>query len=144
MEPEALRSYLLGFPEVSEETPFGPDAVVYKTDGKMFALTDWDTLPLRINLKCDPERAQQLRDTHRCVEPGYHMNKKHWNTVTLDGSVPDAVFLEWVRHSFECVLKGMPKARQQEIRKQLESNARSESPATRERESLREDLRRGI
>ena len=112
MEPQAIRSWLLHFPEVTETTPFDETTVVYKTAGKLFVLVDWDAKPLAFNLKCDPERAEQLRDQYACVLPGYHMNKKHWNTVVYDGSVEDTLFLEWVEHSFFRVAKGFPKAKQ--------------------------------
>jgi predicted DNA-binding protein (MmcQ/YjbR family) len=115
MEPQTIRSWLLRFPEVTESTPFDETTVVFKTAGKLFALVDWDEKPLRFNLKCDPAKVEQLRDRYACVLPGYHMNKKHWNTVVYDGSVDDAMFLEWVEHSFYRVVQGLPKAKQKEL-----------------------------
>ncbi|MFM7179952.1 MAG: MmcQ/YjbR family DNA-binding protein [Verrucomicrobiales bacterium] len=85
----------------AEETmPFGPDVLVYKVGGKMFALAIPDDCPPRVNLKCDPERAIDLRDRFESILPGYHMNKKHWNTILLDGSVPSALIREMVDHSY--------------------------------------------
>ena len=78
--------------------------------GKMFALTSLEKLPLSINLKCDPERALALRETYAAVQPGYHMSKKHWNTVVLDGSIPDQEVRELIDHSYELVVKGLKKA----------------------------------
>lgn len=83
--------------------PFGPDDLVFKVDGKMFALLSLDEVPTRVNLKCDPDRALELRDRYEQVRPGYHMNKRHWNTVVLDGVVPDGTLREMIEHSFELV-----------------------------------------
>ena len=94
---------------VEETTPFGPDVLVYKVAGKMFSLTSPDEVPPRVNLKCDPERALELRDEYESILPGYHMNKRHWNTVILDGTVPDALLHELVTHSYDLVVKGMTK-----------------------------------
>ena len=80
--------------------PFGPDVLVYKVGGKMFALAIPDDFPPRINLKCDPERAMELRDRFPSILPGYHMNKKHWNTILLDGRVPPALLRDLIDHSY--------------------------------------------
>ena len=112
---EAIREYLLDFPEVSEETPFGPEALVYKVAGKMFALLIPEDVPPRMNLKCDPDRALELRDEHDAVLPGYHMNKRHWNTLVLDGTLSPSLVSELVRHSFDLVLAGLPKKLREEI-----------------------------
>ena len=114
---ETIHSTLVGFPETTEETPFGPEVLVYKVAGKMFATFSPDDFPVRMNLKCDPERAIELRDEHEAILPGYHMNKRHWNTVVLDGSLPDSLVLELIEHSFDCVLKGHSAA----VRKRLQS-----------------------
>ena len=87
----AVREYLLSNEATTEETPFGPEVLVYKVCGKMFALAAPEDVPARMNLKCDPEQALDLRDQYEGITPGYHMNKKHWNTVLLDGSVPGAL-----------------------------------------------------
>ncbi len=91
-----------------ETTPFGPDVLVYKVGGKMFAATAPDDLPPRLNLKCDPDRALALRDQHAGITPGWHMNKKHWNTVVLDGSVPAALVRELIEHSHALVVASLP------------------------------------
>ncbi|MCP5094510.1 MAG: MmcQ/YjbR family DNA-binding protein, partial [Chloroflexi bacterium] len=85
MELETLRTYLMNKPGTTEERPFGPQALVYKIVGKMFALVAWELDPLDISLKCDPDEALFLRDMYTAVRPGYHMNKRHWNTISLDG-----------------------------------------------------------
>jgi predicted DNA-binding protein (MmcQ/YjbR family) len=89
---------------VKEEFPFGEDTLVFKVNGKIFAITDVETFE-GINLKCDPEKAVQLREQYDAVQPGYHMNKKHWNTVVMDGSVSDKLVREWIDHSYELVGK---------------------------------------
>lgn len=100
---------------VEETTPFGPDALVYKVGGKMFALTSPDGVPPRVNLKCDPDRAVELRDRYESVIPGYHMNKRHWNTVILDGSVADDLLQELIQHSYELVVDGMTQKQRAEL-----------------------------
>ncbi len=140
MDAEKYRQVVLSFPEVTEEQPFGPEATVYKTAGKMFALIGYDNKPLWTNLKCDPKKAEELRDQYACVKPGYHMNKKHWNTVTLDGSVPDELVTEWIKHSFECVLKGFPKAKREALLKAQQSSR----PLDHTDKELRSQLRKGI
>jgi predicted DNA-binding protein (MmcQ/YjbR family) len=89
---------------VTEEFPFGEDTMVFKANGKIFAITNVETFE-GINLKCDPERAIQLREQYDAVQPGYHMNKKHWNTVVMDGSISDKLVKEWIDHSYELVNK---------------------------------------
>ena len=100
----------LALPGVEATTPFGPEVLVYKVGGKMFAATQPDEHPPRANLKCDPERALDLRDRYEDILPGYHMNKKHWNTVTLDGTVPDAEVRTMVEHSYALVRESLPKS----------------------------------
>jgi predicted DNA-binding protein (MmcQ/YjbR family) len=96
---------------VTEGTPFGADVVVFKVGGKIFALASLDDIPPRVNLKCDPERALDLRDRYEEVQPGYHMNKKHWNTVELTGTIPDAELRGMIDHSYELVVAPLPKKR---------------------------------
>ena len=115
MNIETLQRHCLSKKAVTEETPFGPDNLVYKVGGKMFLLASLDTVPLRFNAKCDPDEALQLRETHPCVLPGYHMNKTHWNTIVVDGSVSDKVLKEWVDASYELVLASLPKKLKEEI-----------------------------
>ena len=92
--------------EVSEEWPFGPDVLVFKVSGRIFLLARIEQHPLSINLKCEPELALELRERYEAVPPGYHMNKKLWNTVTLDGSVPRTEVLRMIDHSYDQVMKG--------------------------------------
>lgn len=108
MNIEEFRSYCLNKPAVSEEFPFDESTLVFKVAGKMFALTDVTTFE-SINLKCDPEKAIELREKYPVVLPGYHMNKKHWNTVEIDGSIPDQLLYSWVNHSYDLVVQSLPK-----------------------------------
>lgn len=107
--------YCLSRKAAEETTPFGPDVLVYKVCGKMFALAVPDDVPARVNLKCDPERSMDLRDEHEAIIPGFHMNKRHWNTVVLDGSLPEDLVQELVDHSYALVVKGMTKAQRAEL-----------------------------
>ena len=91
--------------------PFGPDNLVFKVAGKMFALAGLDEVPARANLKCDPDRALELRDRYEEVQPGYHMSKKHWNTVDLEGRIPERELKEMIDHSYELVVNSLPKAK---------------------------------
>jgi len=113
----AMRAYLLSKPEAVEDFPFGPDAWVYKVQGKMFALLSGESGSPRVNLKCDPQQAQELRDIFTAVGGGYHMNKKHWNTVLLDGDVPDGELQRQVDHSYALVVKKLPR----NVRRHLET-----------------------
>ena len=104
MNIETLREYCISKNSVTESFPFGDDTLVFKADGKIFALVSLDG-DLSINLKCDPLLAIDLRERYSSVTPGYHMNKKHWNTVLLDGSVPEQEVLSWIDHSYNLVTK---------------------------------------
>lgn len=106
-----LREFLLSQPGATEDTPFGPEIQVYRIAGKMFALVDWQAEPLSINLKCEPELALLLREIHPEVKPGWHMNKQHWNTVTLSEGLSDDLWQGWVVHSYERVVAGLPRAK---------------------------------
>ena len=110
MNIEAIRDYCIAKPGVTESFPFDTVTVVFKVGNKIFALLDTESRPTTINLKCDPERAVQLRETFDAVQPGYHMNKTHWNTITVDGSVRWQDMQEWIDHSYELVKKGLSKA----------------------------------
>ena len=103
MDIESLREYCLAKPAAEETLPFGPDTLVYKVGGKIFLLVGLDEEVLSFNVKCDPALALELREQYPCVQPGYHMNKKHWNTVVVDGSVPVKLLKEWIDHSYELV-----------------------------------------
>ena len=106
-----LREFLLSQPGATEDTPFGPEMLVYRIAGKMFALVDWQAEPLSINLKCEPELALLLREIHPEVKPGWHMNKQHWNTVTLSEGLSDDLWQGWIVHSYERVVAGLPRAK---------------------------------
>ena len=105
---DSARDYCLSLPQVEETMPFGPEALVYKVAGKMFALLSPDDVPARMNLKCDPERALELRDRYESILPGYHMSKKHWNTLVLDSSLSTTLVRELIDHSFDLVVSGLP------------------------------------
>ena len=111
MDLATFREYCLRKSRAIEETPFGPDVLVFKVGGKMFALAALDEVPPRVNLKCSPDLALDLRDRHEQVTPGYHMNKKHWNTVEIDSGIPDAELHEMIDHSYELVTKSLPKTK---------------------------------
>lgn len=100
-------AHCLSLPRVEETTPFGPEVLVYKVAGKMFALAIPDEFPVRVNLKCDPDRALELRDRYESITPGFHMNKKHWNTVILDGSLPSKLVRELIEHSYQLVVASL-------------------------------------
>jgi predicted DNA-binding protein (MmcQ/YjbR family) len=104
MNIEILREYCISKKNVTESFPFGDDTLVFKAAGRIFALVNLEG-DLSINLKCDPARAIELRERYSSVIPGYHMNKKHWNTIYIDGSVPDKEVFSWVDHSYDLVLK---------------------------------------
>jgi predicted DNA-binding protein (MmcQ/YjbR family) len=103
-----FREYCLSKPRATEGTPFGPDVLVFKVGGKIFALAVLDEMPTTVNLKCDPDLALDLRDRYEEVRPGYHMNKKHWNTVEIDTGIPDAELRKMIDHSYELVAKSLP------------------------------------
>jgi predicted DNA-binding protein (MmcQ/YjbR family) len=105
MNIETLREYCLSKPGAEETLPFGPDTLVYKVGGKVFLLTGLGSEQLRFNVKCDPGKAIELREEYSCVLPGWHMNKKHWNTIVVDGSVSSKQLKEWIDHSYSLVIK---------------------------------------
>jgi predicted DNA-binding protein (MmcQ/YjbR family) len=104
-----IRAHCLKKKGVTEELPFNEDTPVYKVMGKMFLLASL-TYPISINIKCDPEKAIELRERYSSVTPGYHMNKTHWNTVLLDGSIPNKEILEWIDESYDLVVQGLKKS----------------------------------
>ncbi len=104
MNIEILREYCISKDDVTESFPFGDDTLVFKAAGKIFVMANLEG-DLTINLKCDPSLALELRESYTAVIPGYHMNKKNWNTILIDGSVPDKEILSWVDHSYNLVLK---------------------------------------
>lgn len=110
MNIETLREYCIARPGATESFPFDEVTLVFKVGNKIFALMDTESRPATLALKCDPERAMQLRETHTAVVPGYHLNKKHWNTITINGSVQSSELQDWIDHSYELVRKSLPKA----------------------------------
>ena len=111
MDLENIREYCLSKSGAEETLPFGPDTLVYKINGKAFLLMGLDREDLRFNVKCEPDLAEELRAAYPCVLPGYHMNKKHWNTIVVDGSVPWRQLKEWIDHSYELVAAPKKKKR---------------------------------
>ena len=112
--PEAI-DHCLAKPSVEETTPFGPEVLVYKVVDKMFALTNPSEFPPRMNLKCDPDRAVELREAFEAIIPGYHMNKKHWNTLVLDGSLKPALVRELIDHSHDLVVASLTKKQRETL-----------------------------
>ncbi|MEP6750239.1 MAG: MmcQ/YjbR family DNA-binding protein [Bacteroidota bacterium] len=109
MNIESLQEYCLAKNGAEETLPFGPTTLVYKVGGKAFLLTSLDAGDFRFNVKCDPDLAQELREQYDCVQPGYHMNKKHWNTIMVDGSVSVKLLKQWIDHSYDLVVESLPK-----------------------------------
>jgi predicted DNA-binding protein (MmcQ/YjbR family) len=110
MTPDEVARVALGLPETELDHPFGPEVNVYKVAGKVFAIMQPTDDPPRVTLKCEPGLALELRAQFPAVTPGYHTNKRHWNTVVLDGSVPGDEVREMVEHSYGRVVRGLPKA----------------------------------
>ncbi len=131
MDSESFREYCLAKPQATEGTPFGETVLVFKVAGKMFALLSLDEVPPRANLKCDPDLALELRDRFEQVRPGYHMNKKHWNTVELDQGVPELELRKMIDHSYDLVASSLPA----KVRTKLVGAAESRRPAIVKRRS---------
>jgi predicted DNA-binding protein (MmcQ/YjbR family) len=115
MNAESFRAHCLSKSAATEGTPFGPEDIVFKVAGKMFAILALEEVPPRVNLKCDPDLALELRDRYEQVEPGYHMNKKHWNTVVLDGVIPDQEIRKMIDHSYELVVESLPEKKRKAL-----------------------------
>jgi predicted DNA-binding protein (MmcQ/YjbR family) len=110
MDIETFRHYCMQLKGVEETLPFGPDTLVYKVMGKAFALTGLDAEEFQVNLKCDPERSIMLREEYPAqIIPGWHMNKKHWNTVYFESGLPKELLLDLINHSYQSVIEGLPK-----------------------------------
>jgi predicted DNA-binding protein (MmcQ/YjbR family) len=110
-----LRDLCLAFPGSAETFPFGQKTSVFKVAGKMFALSQLAEHPLRVSLKCEPQLAEQLRATHPAVLPGYHLNKRHWNTVTIDGSLPEQMIRDMIEDSYDLVVGKLAVSRQRAL-----------------------------
>lgn len=121
MNLEIIREYCLKKKYVTEELPFNEDSPVYKVMGKIFLIGNLNP-PVSINLKCEPEKAVDLRERYDFVKPGYHMNKTHWNTIRLDGVIKNDLIWEWIDHSYELVALGLKKADREKIFPQMEHN----------------------
>lgn len=115
LDLDQLRAALLAKPGAYEDFPFGPEPLVLKVAGKMFALVSLGPAPQRISLKCDPAQAEMLRSAFPAITPGYHLNKRHWNTITLDGSVPDETVLALIDESYALVLKSLTRAARRDL-----------------------------
>ena len=111
MTPSQLREICLSFTGAEETFPFGPETSVFKIEGKIFALSRLRARPLSVSVKCEPGLAEELRQAHSAVAPGYHLNKQHWNTVTIDGSLPDMIIRDMVEDSYDLIVSALPKRR---------------------------------
>jgi predicted DNA-binding protein (MmcQ/YjbR family) len=116
MTPEELKAACLAMPGSEETFPFGEGISVFKVAGKMFALTRLAAEPLTVSLRCEPELAVQLREQHAAVKPGWHLNKRHWNTVVLDGSLPASMVRELIEDSYDLVVERLPRAKRTALR----------------------------
>jgi predicted DNA-binding protein (MmcQ/YjbR family) len=115
MKPAELRDHCLSFAGAEETFPFGPETSVFKVAGKMFALSQLDAASLRVSLKCEPGLAEGLRRAHAAVLPGYHLNKRHWNTVVIDGSLPDDAIRDMIEDSYDLVVSRLPGIRRRAL-----------------------------
>jgi predicted DNA-binding protein (MmcQ/YjbR family) len=115
VDPKALRRICLGFAGAEETFPFGPGNSVFKVGGKMFALSRLDGDPLRISVKCEPALAEQLRAAHAAIIPGYHLNKRHWNTIVIDGSLSDQMIADMIEDSYDLVVSRFSRARRRAL-----------------------------
>lgn len=115
MDGKALRRLCLGFAGSEETFPFGPETSVFKVAGKMFALSHLSRDPLSVSLKCDPPLAEELRAAHPAITPGYHLNKRHWNTVVIDGSLPEPMIADMIEDSYDLVVSQLPRVRRRAL-----------------------------
>jgi len=115
MNVEDINEYCLSKKGASEDFPFDEETLVFKVMGKMFALIPLERIPLQINLKCEPELAVELRERYEAVRPGFHMNKKHWNTIWVDGSLRNELIYRWIDDSYNLVLKGLRKTEKEKL-----------------------------
>jgi len=115
MNIEDIREYCIAKKGVTEEFPFDDVTLVFKVMGKMYLLMSLNALPLSFNAKCDPDKAVELRESYAAVRPGYHMSKRHWNTVEADGELSDALLRELIDHSYELVVQGLTRKLKDEL-----------------------------
>jgi predicted DNA-binding protein (MmcQ/YjbR family) len=116
MNVEMISEYCLSKKGVVEDFPFDEETLVFKVGGKMFALIPLEKIPLQINLKCDPEKAMELREQYEDVQPGWHMSKTYWNTILLDGNIRWSDLKDWIDHSYSEVVKGLRKSEREKIK----------------------------
>ena len=129
MTATELRDYCLSLLGTYEEFPFGPNTSAFKVAGKIFALSQLSGYPLSVSLKCDPPLAEELRKAHSAVVAGYHLNKRHWNTVTIDGSLSDEMISDMVEDSYDLIVSKLPRAQRQALSWRADSEKPSETPA---------------
>ena len=115
MDAAGLRACCLARSGAIEDFPFGPEHSVFKVAGKMFALSTLDRTPLEVSVKCEPEIAVELRRSYAAIRPGYHLNKRHWNTITLDGSLPDQLIRDLIEDSYDLVVSALPKRTREQL-----------------------------
>jgi predicted DNA-binding protein (MmcQ/YjbR family) len=115
VDRKALRRLCLGFAGSEETFPFGPETSVFKVGGKMFALSHLRGDPLKVSLKCEPPLAEELRAAHPAITPGYHLNKRHWNTVVIDGSLPERMIADMIEDSYDLVVSRLPRTRRRAL-----------------------------
>ncbi|MCX6134035.1 MAG: MmcQ/YjbR family DNA-binding protein [Ignavibacteriales bacterium] len=140
MNPDAIREYSLNKKgKITEGFPFGEGVLVFKVEGKIFLLMNLDEHPVTMNLKCEPGLALDLRERYEAVRPGYHMNKTHWNTIVLDGSIPLKELRTMIDHSYEQIVRGMKKSLREKLlpEDRREPEQKDLPPAIRERERTR-------
>lgn len=123
MDATELRAWCLQEAGAVEEFPFGPQTSVFKVAGKMFALSALDSAPLQVSVKCEPELAAQLRNSYPAIRPGYHLNKRHWNTITLDAGLPDQLVRDMIEDSYDLVVSALPKRVREQLGWARESGA---------------------
>jgi predicted DNA-binding protein (MmcQ/YjbR family) len=115
MRPATLRDHCLAFPGSAETFPFGPETSVFKVSGKVFAISRLNEDPLRVSVKCEPLLAEQLREAHAAVIPGYHLNKRHWNTVIIDGSLSERMIKDMIEDSYDLIVSKLSKSRRRAL-----------------------------
>jgi predicted DNA-binding protein (MmcQ/YjbR family) len=131
MRPAMLREHCLSFPGSVETFPFNPGTSVFKVAGRMFALSALAECPLKVSLKCEPLLAEQLRKAHAAVLPGYHLNKRHWNTVIIDGSLPERAIMDMIEDSYDLVVSTLPESQHRALGWQVDPPSRPGSRAPR-------------
>jgi predicted DNA-binding protein (MmcQ/YjbR family) len=115
VDGKALRRLCLGFTGAEETFPFGPETSVFKVAGKMFALSHLGGDPLTVSVKCEPPLAEELRAAHAAITPGYHLNKRHWNTILIDGSLPERMIADMIEDSYDLVVSQLPRVRRRAL-----------------------------